>query len=53
VATWRLLAKCHDQRNRTEYEGVNEVDEALLKGLIEATLGLLEAVRALPLSSES
>lgn len=52
TATWRLLAKCHDQRNRTEYEGFNEVDEALLKGLIEAALGLLEAVRALPLPPE-
>ncbi len=48
AATWRLLAKCHDLRNRTEYEGWGEVDQALLTGLIQAALGLLEAVRALP-----
>src|SRR6185295_2855864 len=52
VATCRLLAKCHDQRNQTEYEGLGEVDEALLKGLIQAALGLLEAVRALALPPE-
>lgn len=49
VGTWRLLAKCHEVRNRTEYEGVNEADETLLKGLIEAGLSLLSAVRQLPL----
>jgi hypothetical protein len=49
---WRFLAKCHEQRNRTEYEGWGEVDTALLDGLIEAVLGLLEAVRALPLPPE-
>jgi hypothetical protein len=53
AATWRLLAKCHDQRNRAEYEGLSEIDETLLKGLLEAALGLLEAVRALPLLPES
>ena len=52
AATWRLLAKCHDQRNRTEYDGLGEVDEALLKGLIEAARSLLEAVGALPLPPE-
>ncbi len=52
AATWRLLVKCHELRNRAEYEGLSEVDEVLLKGLIEATLGLLEAVRALPLPPE-
>lgn len=49
VGTWRLLAKCHEVRNRTEYEGVNEADETLLEGLIEAGLSLLSAVRRLPL----
>ncbi len=49
ASTWRVLAKCHEQRNRTEYEGLAEVDETLLKGLLDATTYLLEAVRALPL----
>jgi len=52
AATWRLLAKCHDQRNRTEYRGLSEVDEVLLRGLIEAALGLLEVLRAMPLPPE-
>jgi hypothetical protein len=49
---WRLLAKCHDQRNRTECKGWGEVDTALLDGLIDAALHLLEAVRVLPLPAE-
>jgi hypothetical protein len=53
AATWRLLSKCHDVRNRTEYEGVSQVDETLLKGLIEAGYALLSAVRALPLPSRT
>lgn len=51
AATSRILAKCHEQRNRTEYEGLAEVDEALLRSLLEATASLLEGVRALPLPS--
>lgn len=53
TATWRLLAKCHDQRNQAEYEGLSEIDETLLKGLIEAALGLLAAIRELPLPPET
>jgi len=26
---WRILSKCHDLRNRTEYEGALDVDERL------------------------
>ena len=52
VPIWRLLAKCHEQRNRTEYEGWGLVDSALLEGLIEAVAGLLEVVRVLPLPPE-
>lgn len=33
---WRLLSKCHDMRNRTEYEGALDVDERLVKDLIDA-----------------
>jgi hypothetical protein len=48
---WRVLAKCHDMRNRGEYEGDIEVDERIVTDLIDAcqtvaakldTLGLLD-----------
>jgi hypothetical protein len=42
--TWRTLAKCHEQRNRQEYEGLSEIDERLLHDLIVAADGLLAAV---------
>jgi hypothetical protein len=35
-ATWRVLAKCHETRNRAEYEGSFELDERLLADLIDA-----------------
>lgn len=50
-ASWRLLAKCHDQRNRTEYEGLAPIEAALLAGLLQVTRELLVRVRALPLPS--
>lgn len=33
---WRILAKCHDQRNLAEYEGFLDVDDQLLQELISA-----------------
>ena len=33
---WRILAKCHDMRNRCEYEGDIEVDERIVTDLIGA-----------------
>jgi hypothetical protein len=33
---WRVLARCHDVRNRGEYEGDLYVDERLLANLIQA-----------------
>ena len=39
---WRVLSKCHDQRNLAEYEGHLEVNEQLLKELLIATQTLLE-----------
>ena len=33
---WRVLARCHDVRNRGEYEGDLYVDERLLADLIQA-----------------
>ncbi len=46
--TWRVLAKCHERRNRVEYEGALEVDERLLADLLDAAQTVLAAVRALP-----
>lgn len=42
---WRVLSKCHDMRNRTEYEGVLDVDEKLVAGLIESCRKVAEKVR--------
>lgn len=50
TATWRLLDRCHRERNITEYEGITSVDEKLLTGLIEASLDILTRARALAAS---
>jgi hypothetical protein len=44
----RVLSKCHDERNRTEYGGAPPVEEKLLAELLEAARILLEKVRELP-----
>lgn len=44
---WRLLSKCHDMRNRTEYEGVLDVDERLVEDLIAACRRVAEKIGAL------
>ena len=49
---WRVLSKCHDMRNRTEYEGVLDVDDRLVKDLIAACQKVAEKVRNLPPISE-
>jgi len=46
-AQWRVLALCHDRRNKAEYEGTLEVDERLLAELIAITGQLLGAVEKL------
>ena len=50
--TWRLLAKCHQERNQAEYKGLGEIDESLLAGLVEAAGRLLMSVRGLPLPED-
>lgn len=45
ASIWRLLSKCHGERNQTEYEGLGEVDPVLLDGLIEAAAWLLEQLK--------
>jgi hypothetical protein len=41
---WRLLAKCHDIRNRGEYEGALDLDERLVLDLIDACKKVAEAI---------
>jgi len=45
---WRVLSKCHDMRNRTEYEGALDVDERLVIDLIASCRRVAEAVKRLP-----
>lgn len=44
---WRVLDKCHKQRNLAEYEGHMEITPQLLAALIEICEELLKAVTAL------
>ncbi|HUP25669.1 MAG TPA: hypothetical protein VNB06_22345 [Thermoanaerobaculia bacterium] len=53
AATSRILAKCHEQRNMAEYEGVVEIDERLLTDLLSAAEFLLVAVQKLPIPGSS
>jgi hypothetical protein len=39
---WRILSKCHDQRNLAEYEGFIEIDNQLLEELLLATKTILD-----------
>lgn len=43
---WRVLDKCHNMRNRGEYEGLLDVDERLVANLIVATQAVGEALPA-------
>jgi hypothetical protein len=45
---WRVLSKCHDMRNRTEYEGAIDVDEKLVSDLVKACRTVADKVRQLP-----
>src|SRR4029453_9569515 len=45
---WRVLSKCHDLRNRTEYEGALDVDERLVADLITSCRKVAEKVEGLP-----
>lgn len=47
ASVWRVLAKAHDQRNLAEYEGRSEVDERLLKDLIDGASKVDAALRKL------
>jgi hypothetical protein len=45
---WRVLSKCHDMRNRTEYDGALDVDERLVKDLTGACRKVADKVKQLP-----
>ena len=45
-AIWRVLSKCHETRNLAEYEGALDVDEGLVRDLLEATRAVRAALRA-------
>lgn len=44
---WRVLAKCHDLRNVSEYEGWLDIDEQILHDLLIATQTVLDKVEKL------
>jgi len=46
-AKWRVLDKCHKQRNLAEYEGNLEVTPQLIQELINVTEELLKLVESL------
>jgi hypothetical protein len=45
---WRVLSKCHDMRNRTEYEGALDLDDRLVTDLIGACRKVAQKIKALP-----
>ena len=45
---WRVLSKCHDMRNRTEYEGAIDLDEKLLADLLKACRTVADKAKQLP-----
>jgi len=47
-AVWRVLAKCHELRNRGEYEGDMSIDALIVSELLTACKSVAEALRALP-----
>lgn len=47
---WRVLAKCHDMRNRGEYEGLLGINERILTDLIVAARAVADKLDALPVS---
>ncbi len=44
---WRVLALCHDRRNRAEYEGNIDIDEQLVTDLLQAADAVQEKVSCL------
>jgi hypothetical protein len=45
---WKVLSMCHDSRNRTEYEGILDVDDRVVSDLISACREVASRVKELP-----
>jgi hypothetical protein len=45
---WKVLSICHDSRNRTEYEGILDVDDRVVSDLISACREVASRVKELP-----
>lgn len=43
---WRILAKCHDMRNLSEYEGDINVNERIVTDLIQAATHVLNTLKS-------
>ena len=44
---WRVPSKCHDMRNRTEYEGALDLDERFVTDLIDACRNVADKIKEL------
>ena len=44
---WRVIALCHERRNRAEYEGDADIDEQLVRDLVSAAEKVLAALESL------
>ena len=44
---WRVLAKCHEVRNKGEYEGDLDIDERLVADLLVACRAVAERLDGL------
>ncbi len=47
-SVWRVLDKAHKMRNQSEYEGVVDVEENLVRDIIRACQAVAEKVQQLP-----
>ena len=45
---WKVLSMCHDARNRTEYEGILDVDDRVVSDLVSACREVASRVKQLP-----
>ncbi len=46
---WRVLAKAHELRNRSEYEGAQDIDQRLVADLLAASALVAQKVQVLAL----
>ena len=48
ASVWRVLSKCHEKRNLSEYEGLIDISARLLDDLLQAARAVCDAVSAMP-----